>query len=332
MIKQKFFRIRFLLILLLFLFVKTKQAKAEEFIGETSTAETEYSFEFTNAGLVLMEQDNRFRRFFTRTFTSKAERTSQSQRHSNRPKRYSPPESNSRNPESYGGRRSDLPSSDISTTQNQPKLPLQPSLRDTYLYKGSWEMGLSLGTTHALTDIADNKALPPGEFLQYHTKNYDLSFGFFGRYKMSSWFAIKLGAEYSSISAENMAHLGNPDIPAVSFENEIFEFYGRTEFMLPALARSPVDIYGFVGIGIFFTDAQLFDQNNLPVQVPDDYSQVQPLIPIGFGANVRVTERLKLGYEFGWRNTIFHYLDGIKVPSNSYDRYFVNQLKISYMF
>jgi hypothetical protein len=299
-------------------------AESAEVLMELNTA-------ILNINADALELDNWFRRLFT-SFTSKAERTSRSQRHSSRPKRYSPPQSNSRNPDSHSGRRGDLPSSDMSAVNNEPKMPLQASLRETYLYRGAWELGLSAGTAHALTDIADNKNLAPGEFMDYHTNNFDLSFGFFGRYVMNTWFAIKLGAEYTSLSASNISMLQNPEIPAVSFENEIFEFFGRTEFMIPALARSPLDIYGFFGIGIFFTDAQLFDENSLLVQVPDDYSQVQPFIPLGVGFNVRVSERLKLGYEFGWRNTIFHYLDGVRVPGQSYDKYFVNSLKISYKF
>jgi hypothetical protein len=262
---------------------------------------------------------------------SKAQTTSRSQRHPLRRKhKYSKPESNSEKPESHSRSRAES-NSDMSSVSNAPKMPLQSSLRETYLYRGVWELGVSIGAVHAITDLANNKNLAPGDFISYHTQNYDMSFGFFGRYAMNSWFAINLGLEYASLSADN--NLGiTSEIPAVRFENDIFEFYGRTEFMLPALARSPWDVYVFAGIGILFTDARLYREDNIFITLDDDYSQVQPFLPLGAGFNYLIAQKLKLGYEFGWRNTVFHYLDGVKIPASAYDKYFMNSFKLSYRF
>ncbi|MFW6249380.1 MAG: hypothetical protein ACOC4J_06390, partial [Bacteroidota bacterium] len=149
---------------------------------------------------------------------------------------------------------------------------------------------------------------------------------------------------FLSLSGQAPANLinENPDLQAYSFTNEIFEFYGRTEFVLPALNRSPLDIWGFVGIGLFFSDASVFDQNDSMLEIDQDYSQVQPIIPIGMGISYKINKKIRIGYEFGWRNTIFNYLDGLDSSSintinttgtnSGYDQYFLNNLQISFIF
>ncbi len=325
-------RVKTILLPALFLIIFSPGIAASEITSENNIIIAQAQLFESQNQFLFNEQDNFFRRLFGLKKRTKAERSSRSQRHSSsRPERYSPPESNSRDPESYSGRRAES-GSDMGSTTNTPKAPLHTSFRDKYHNRGQWELGFSFGSAHAITDIAGNKNMSLSSSASYHTQNFDLNFGFFARHIMNSWFAINLGAEYVSLSAQNLDLIQNPDIPAVRFENDIFEFYGKTEFMLPALERSPLDIYGFIGIGIFFSDARIFQENDMLVQITDNYSQVQPVIPLGFGVSFKPIERLKIGYEFGWRNTIFHYLDGVNVANEKYDSYFLNSFKISYSF
>ncbi len=278
--------------------------------------------------------DNFFRRLFGLRKKSEAQRRSRSQRHSGaRPQRYSPPPSDSQTPESQGSRNTRVStSSDMSSVQNAPKNPLHISRRDQYHGLGLWELGFSLGTAHSITDIGASKGLSPGDFASYHTSNFGFNAGFFTRLQMNEWFAFNLGMNFMSISAETPANVEEPFMNAYRFTNNVFEFHGKTELILPTLAYSPFDVYAFIGIGVFFSDAQVFDIDDRRQETNLDYSQVQPVIPMGVGAWYRFPNNLKIGYEFGWRNTIFYHLDGIKVNGASYDHYFLNSLSISFVF
>ncbi len=280
----------------------------------------------------LQLQDNIFRRIFGSRRT-KAERVSRSQRHSNRPQRYTPPPSQSQDPQSHSQRSSGASaSSSNQAIRNEPKPPLHTSLRDQYYAIGVWEIGLSVGTAHTITDIAENKGLGFSDFTDYHTNNYNFKFGFFTRYIMNEWFALSLGMDYANLSGQVPFGENLPENVPFRFTNDIFEFYAKTELMLPVLSRSPFDLYGFVGIGLFFSDARIFDIRDRIVESNVDYSQVQPVIPVGLGFSYKLPNGLRLGYEFGWRNTIFHYLDGVRMTRDNYDNYFFNSLKISYSF
>ena len=219
----------------------------------------------------------------------------------------------------------------MSVVRNTPKPPLYTSRRDQYTAFGHWELGLLLGSSHTLTDIGGSKGLGFGDFADYHTSNFGLSGGVYGRYIMNDWFALNLGMNFASLSAERDQPLQVGNNEVLRFQNEIFEFFSNTEFRLPNLARTPWDIYGFIGIGVFFSDASIYGVNDQLITTQDDYSQVQPFIPFGGGFSVKVTNTLRLGYELGWRNTIFHYLDGVK-KDNTYDHYFLNSLKIGFTF
>jgi hypothetical protein len=306
--------------------------------GLASETSINSSFENEFAGLFeaehaefLMLNDNFFRRLLgSRNTRTKAETKSRSRRHnSTRPRRYTPPPSNSRNPDSYETRSASSRSSDMGVVRNNPKPPLYRSLREQHQSLGFWELGFSIATSHAITDVGNNKGLAFGDFTDYHTSNYSIGGGIYGRYIMNDWFAMNLGMNFANLSAQR--NFSIEGVEAYRFNNDIFEFFGKTELRLPSLSRTPFDLYGFVGIGVFFSDATIYDINDRLISAQDDYSQVQPFIPFGGGLSVQITNTFKLGYELGWRNTIFHYLDGVK-RDNTYDQYFLNSLKIGFTF
>lgn len=301
--------------------------------GYQTNTETEISSEISLENLtfqLLSEQDNFFRRLFGISKTSRSKSKSRSQRHSStRPRRYSPPASNSQSPDSYNGGSGSTRSTDPSAVRNNPKPALHKSIRDQHQSSGVWELGLTIGTAHAISDIGGNKGVPIGDFAEYHSSNFSFSGGLFGRYIMNDWFAMNLGMNFANLKAERAFLPEGSEI--MRFNNDIFEFFANTEFRLPALSTSPFDLYGFVGIGVFFSDASIYDQNDRLISTQADYSQVQPVIPFGGGFSVKLTQNLRLGYELGWRNTIFHYLDGVKKDEN-YDHYFMNSIKIGFVF
>lgn len=323
-----------LLIVFMVVFAKENSAASHEKISSDQdlTVEAFNTINHFSEYSQLQLHDNFFRRLFGSRKT-KAERSSRSQGHSNKPQRYTPPPSQSQDPQSYSPKSSGASaSSSNQAVRNEPKPPLHTSLRDQYQTLGTWEAGFSLGTSHTITDIAENKGLEWSEFADYHTNNFNLKFGFFTRYIMNEWFALSLGMDYANLSGQVPFGENLPENLPFRFTNDIFEFYAKTELMLPLLARSPFDLYGFVGIGLFFSDARVFDVRDRIVESDVDYSQVQPVIPMGMGFSYKLPNGLRLGYEFGWRNTIFHYLDGVRMTRDNYDNYFFNSLKISYSF
>ncbi len=325
--------LKFILLFAFMVFTTTK-ISAASYVKMSSyqdlSIETDYSIHQFSETTQFQLQNNIFKRLFGSRKT-KAERVSRSQRHASRPQRYTPPPSQSQNPESHSSRSSGVSaSSNNQSTRNQAKSPLHTSLRDQYYALGFWEIGLSVGTAHSITDIAGNKGLTLNDFTEYHTNNFNFKLGFFTRYVMSEWFALSLGMDYANLTGQVPFRDNMPE--TFRFTNDIFEFYAKTELMLPALSRSPFDLYGFVGIGLFFSDARVFDVRDRIVESDVDYSQVQPVIPIGMGFSYKLPNGLRIGYEFGWRNTIFHYLDGVKMTRDNYDNYFFNSLKISYAF
>jgi len=281
--------------------------------------------------LQLANYDIFFRRSFGIKSRPKSERVTRSETHpSSRPQPYTPPPSGSRNPEQQGT-TGNLPSSDISAVSNIPKPPLFKSRKNQFQSMGLWEMGVSLATTHALTDIASSKGLSARNFASHHTSSFGIGGGLYGRYLMNHWFSVKFGINFVQLSHTREEPIQIAGRNILSFNNDLFEFFGKTEFSLPLLAESPWDLYAYMGIGAFLSDASIFDQNERLITFGDDYSQVQPFIPMGFGFSVKVTNSLKIGYEMGWRNTIFHYLDGVKADDR-YDNYFLNSVKIGFLF
>ncbi len=308
--------------------------------ADASEAESEKQLSF-NQTLAFLEyetglsqsQGNFFRRLFGGRRESRAVRTSRSQKHKSGPGRYSPPPSSSEQPTSYGNGGTAQSSSSRRFVRNEPRGPLRPSLREQYYALGIWELGVSAGTAHPITDIGSGKGLGFSEFTDYHTSHFGVNLGLYARYRMNTWFALKLAMDYVNLSAESDQPTNGQYLEHYRFSNDVFEFAARTELMAPGLALHPLDVYAFAGVGVFFSDASVYDSNDQLTEIGVDYSQVQPVIPFGFGFSVDVLHNLKLGYEFGWRNTIFHYLDGYKDNSGSnYDHYFLNSLKIGFHF
>jgi len=214
------------------------------------------------------------------------------------------------------------------STRRTPK----KTLRDAYFLQGNLEIGVSAGTFHVVSDLAGAKELSLQEFLDFHSNNFDLWTGLFVRYVMNDWFALRFTGGYSSITIDARNTVVNIAPNIAKAENTIFELSGRTEFMIPLLAHTPFDVYGFTGIGLFTSNARLYDTTGRRIFDGIRYTTLHPFIPIGFGFDAQLTERLKIGYEFGWRAFHFNQIDGIEVEGYRYDKYFVNQLNLILRF
>jgi len=270
----------------------------------------------------------RFEWLFGPSPVTKAARVSQSERIDSY-YGYSPPRSNSIDPGYYPRRARVNYTANASFIKNEPSRPLEPTRRQKDFTTYIWEFGLLLGSSHSITDIQDNKSLGLGDFISEQTSSLNFGIGVFARHQVSTWFAISGGMKYSRFSGTNEPPV-DFEYEAFSFENSLYEFYVKTEIYAPFLDYSSSDIYLFTGIAVFFSDVSLRDADNQSYAITDDFEQIQPAMPLGLGYSYTLYNSVKVGYEFDWRHTLFHYLDGVKVDGSNYDSYFFNMITISY--
>ncbi|GEM_PF-1668052 len=256
--------------------------------------------------------------------------SSRSEPHSNEPKKKdATPDSRSVDPGEVGddrGRRVSTSSSPPTTSQRRE--PLGPSLREEYYGVGSREIGISLGTAHSFVDLTGTKSMGFGDNLDYQFSNIDLAAGLFARFRVNNWFGLNVGLDYARFSGEDTEGLLE-NHAFHRFENDVFEASGKMEFFIPMRSATIFDIYGFGGISLFYTNPDLFDQTGTSVAVEASYSQIQPAIPFGIGISGLVGNRVKIGYELGYRYTVLNSLDGVEIPDTRYDSYLFNALKVS---
>ncbi|MFW5793247.1 MAG: DUF6089 family protein [Bacteroidota bacterium] len=301
--------------------------------AESFYSASESAFFIKNYPGSYRKKDNFFSRLFGKK-KSVAEKNSQSQNPSNTKKKHTPPASESELPMG-SSKNGAVKSTSNSAVANTPKEPLSESRRDKVMSKSQWLMGLSFGSSHAVADIGNSKNMAFGEFVDYQFSNLGLSMGLFTKYHLNNWFALSFGMDYGSYKGvHNAPSLNDSYYYGYSFENNIFEFFAKTEFSAPFLATTPVDLYLFTGIGVFFNDMKLYDDDNRRVSPNEisDYSQTQPSIPVGLGFGYYFNNKLRIGYELGYRYTVFTFFDGVNIDSSGYDKYFSNSLKVSYNF
>ncbi len=246
---------------------------------------------------------------------------------------YDPPEIRSKRPDRFNGRRTIDHSSNADFVRNVPSESITKSHAEEQLATAAWDLGILLGTSHSITDMQANKNLGFVDFVDYQTSNFNFGFGAFVRHQPNSWFAINGGMNYAKLKGSNTSLEGLTDnfqYEGFSFENDIYEFFVKTEFHVPFLIYNPSNAYIFTGISVFFTELDMMDPDGRLYTSDYDFEQVQPAIPIGLGYYYTFRNGFSLGYEFGWRYTLFPYLDGIKIDKRNYDSYFINSLTFSY--
>ncbi len=218
-------------------------------------------------------------------------------------------------------------------SQSQPpggsRRPLGLSRRSLALQRIGWDVGGNIGTSHSLTDVSGTSVDQKPSFLNTQWSTTSLNVGVFGRYKFNPIFAVRGSVNYGRVhGADSLAEGRSRDF---YFDNNIVELAVVYEVYIPKRTPAmPLDIYGFIGLAGFYHNP------NLTVPDPDnfefeEYSNFQPAIPMGVGANYYFFNGMKVGLEVGWRKTFFDYLDGFTRPwSQGSDSYYFTQLKVSY--
>lgn len=225
------------------------------------------------------------------------------------------------------GQRSDPPT-------HGRRSPL-PSLRDMELFgHRRWDIGLNIGTSHALTDIGGTNNQTPFFILDAQPRGTRPHAGFFARYRLFRNHAINAQLNYGQLHEADT--LSPKDSGRYNrryfFDNEVFELAVKWEVYLPQwVFRSPLDVYAFLGLAVFYHDPELRvpDPDNF---TPQDFNNIQPAFPLGAGLHYTFDNNLRLGFNLGWRKTFTDHLDGVSTPqSKGMDSYFFNQFSISYL-
>jgi hypothetical protein len=208
--------------------------------------------------------------------------------------------------------------------------PISMSRRAISMHRFGWNIGGNIGSAYSLTDASGSSLNQRPGFLNTQWNTMSLNLGGFATYRFHENFAINTSLNYARLhGADSIAGRNR----GFYFNNTILEMAVTTKVYAPISSPGfPFDFYGFIGIAGFYHNPQLTVPNPAPADFTwDQYSSLQPAIPIGFGFNYIYNRNLILGYEVGWRKTFFDYLDGFTRPwSKASDSYYFASLKVSY--
>lgn len=196
-----------------------------------------------------------------------------------------------------------------------------------------FDLGVALGTAHALTDIGGTGMRSRGLFLDAQPRATGIQLGSYLRYHLSDMVALNLALNYARVGAADS--LSNPNSGRFTrgyhFRNSLFEISLQAEVYLPEeLLNIRPDIYAFAGFLVLFHEPQLMDAEGR--MQPSKLESPQPVIPLGMGIHYTTLQNLRFGFQAGVRITFFDYLDGIspvKGPRN--DIYFFNTFTFGYL-
>jgi hypothetical protein len=210
------------------------------------------------------------------------------------------------------------------------KSPIAPSRRTLFYNPSGWEFGAGGGVAYSLTDASGTSLDKKASFLNTQWSTADLNTGFFARYKIDRISAVNTTFHYARINgADSLAGRTR----GFYFSNQIMELAVRYEVFVPFPALIPVDLYGFIGAAAFYHNPVLYVPNPAPADFTrDEYSLIQPAMPVGFGISYSYNDFIKIGYEMGWRKTFFDHLDGFTRPwSKGNDSYYFNSLNFTFV-
>jgi hypothetical protein len=205
----------------------------------------------------------------------------------------------------------------------------------------SWAFGFGVGPSNSLTDIGGADESRPF-FLDMQLAHTRLNYSLFGRYKFtnhwtaSGWFTMgNLSASDVNSKSRIKANRG------FSFSNRLFELSLRPEYNFPyKIIRkkytgylTTFDYYLFSGLNLFYHNPNFTSSQPVSDEYTTGYKKVQLAIPFGAGCYFSFPNRMKLGFDLGFRKSFFDHLDGITRPgSKASDYYMFSTINLSYTF
>lgn len=171
------------------------------------------------------------------------------------------------------------------------------------------ELGISVGAANYVGDIAPSMVI-------LETKPV---IGFFGRYLLSSTFALNTGINFTQITGSDANFEFNKP-RNLSFKTNIVEYATHLEFNYFKYGKGILDkkftSYLFLGLGFinFNPQAQYNGQwyNLRPFNTEgSNYSNFAMIIPFGLGVKWRINKHFAFESSIGFRRTNTDYLDDV---------------------
>lgn len=210
------------------------------------------------------------------------------------------------------------------------------SLRDRSINLNlGWDIGLNVGSSHSLADIGGTRDHSRILFFDTQWKASGLNLGVFGRYRFNELLALNTEFNYARISgADTLSPVTSSRYNRrASFDNNIYELAFKGEVYVPKYYLNiPVEIYAYIGLGMFYHDPQITVPNPETFQ-SGSFSKVQPVVPMGLGLHYTFPNNFRIGYNIGWRKTFTDHMDMVSTKSSQgNDSYFFNAFNVGYYF
>ncbi len=184
----------------------------------------------------------------------------------------------------------------------------------------SVEVGLFLGASNYF-----------GEINSDWDRNNKFAFGLVGRYNPNPYISLRGSVFYGTIgAADSTTGVALQRDRNLSFQSPIFEFGAQGEWNIfgfdPAGNKGKAFTpFLFGGVAVFkFNPRAYFEeewvelqplgtegQGTTPLQERKKYNLTTWSVPFGFGFKARITPRLSMAFEYGWRLTGTDYIDDV---------------------
>ncbi len=152
------------------------------------------------------------------------------------------------------------------------------------------------------------------------------AFGLGVQYDLTPQFALLSGFNYGNVGASDAYNKPSLRTRNLSFQSNIFEWNILGEYTLFDLEDKWVSPYVFAGLAVYHFNPYAFDTlgnkiylkplstegeglSQYPASKP--YSLTQLAIPFGGGIKFRVTDKVVVAYEIGFRKLFTDYLDDV---------------------
>lgn len=191
------------------------------------------------------------------------------------------------------------------------------------------ELGGTIGLANYRGDLSNNS-------VSLYLRETKGSFGLFGSYHFNDLFAVRLSAQYASISGRD-ANAPGEDIRArnLSFQSLLLEGALVGEIYIPGFQpynlSKPLSPYLFAGFaGAYFNPRTRYNGEWVALQplgtegqgLPgfgNRYSRAAFSIPFGLGVKFAVTDLMNVGLELGLRRSFSDYLDDVSGDYAAYE-------------
>ena len=172
-----------------------------------------------------------------------------------------------------------------------------------------------------------------------------VSYGAFLRYQVSDKLKAKINVVLGFISgADKNDKKGSIRPRGWSFSSNLLEVsvvgeyhpFGRKRYGETGLFRRQVSPYAFAGFGMINANPKVSvtDPNDAALFPESDFNATSLCFPVGLGVRVDLLENISIGFEGGWRPTLYDYLDGVSQTGNpdGKDLYVFFGATLSYFF